>query len=564
MSGKGGGAGKVYFILYLAVLLELLIIIVERDDAEDELRKEKLALEQKTKRIQLIAETIINSLRGSATSLSSTSDQSMVLGDKNEANGREFNVRVRVSDPLRDSVRELDLHILRNNSEMASINLATDAVAYPRSLDGHDYIFKYAFKPQFGAGEYKLHFDAKTNQVVGVTSSASPDDTVKIGEVHLTVKELKEVKDGITENVALKGYIDSLLNGGYANFSANVGANEFTVNVKPPAEVDQLKIYPGDVDFKAFPTLSIPNYVKIEGATIGGPQGVNITKLDGPGEIQKIDSNYYWVWKPDANAVGQTYTVKLAGHANRNGATKDQANTSFTVSVQKMVKANVNPYFPANAKTHVGTPYTDVTFKANEQYAGLDGTYRTEIYLNGEKVVSSSEPTIEFTPEFKKDEGKSLEVKAYYKSNFMKDYVPIDDQTFKIEPPPFIAVANNGPLSAGDLLQIKAAWDTLSGGRYVEIGSDHLNVESDGYFEPTAKKEPGKDNIFFFDTRPTSKASNVKAKDGVDVPLVFTDPVTGRTYSGSVHVDPKPVQSGRPGMGGYRGSGGGSGGGGIH
>ena len=70
MSGKGG-AGKVYFILYLAVLLELLIIIVERDDAEEELRKEKLALEQKTKRIQLIAETIINSLRSSATSVSS-------------------------------------------------------------------------------------------------------------------------------------------------------------------------------------------------------------------------------------------------------------------------------------------------------------------------------------------------------------------------------------------------------------------------------------------------------------------------------------------------------------
>src|SRR5207237_7921841 len=66
---KGGGAGKVYFILYLAVLLELLIIIVERDDAEEELKKEKLALEQKSKRIQMIAETIIQALRGSQTSL---------------------------------------------------------------------------------------------------------------------------------------------------------------------------------------------------------------------------------------------------------------------------------------------------------------------------------------------------------------------------------------------------------------------------------------------------------------------------------------------------------------
>jgi len=41
-----GGAGKVYFVLYLAVILELLIIIVERDEAEEHLiRKQKEAEE---------------------------------------------------------------------------------------------------------------------------------------------------------------------------------------------------------------------------------------------------------------------------------------------------------------------------------------------------------------------------------------------------------------------------------------------------------------------------------------------------------------------------------------
>src|SRR5581483_1703503 len=322
---KGGGAGKVYFILYLAVLLELLIIIVERDDAEDALRKEKEELLRKTKRIQLIAETIINSLRGSPTAVSSTSDQSMVLGDKNEANGREFNVRIRLADPAHDTVKELDLHILRNNAEMETINLAADSIQYPRTREGNDLIFKYAFKPHFGAGEYKLHFDARTNQIVGVTQSASPEDTVKIGAVHLTVKELKEVKDGISENIGLRGYIDSLLNGGYQNFAANMGSNEFTVNVKPPQEVDQLKIFPAVPDFASFPSLDLPNGVKIEGATISGPQGVTISKVDGPGEIVKVDSNFYWTWKPDPSAIGQTYTIKLAGKANRNGAQKDQA-----------------------------------------------------------------------------------------------------------------------------------------------------------------------------------------------------------------------------------------------
>jgi|GEM_PF-2183806 len=562
---KGGGAGKVYFILYLAVLLELLIIIVERDDAEDALKKEKEALLQKEKRIQLIAETIINSLRGSPTAVSATSDQSMVLGDKNEANGRMFNVRIRLADPAHDTVKELDLHVLRNNAEMETINLAADSSLYPRTREGNDLIFTYAFKPHFGAGEYNLHFDARTNQIVGVTQAASPDDTVKIGAVHLTVKELKEVKDGIQENIGLRGYIDSLLNGGYENFAANLGTNEFTVNVKPPQEVDQLKIFPQVPDFASFPSLELPNFVKIEGATISGPQGVNVTKVDGPGEIVKVDSNFYWTWKPDASAVGQTYTVKLMGKANRNGAQKDQATTTFTVSVKKMAKANVAPYFPAN-KAHVGTPYTDVTFKANEQIAGLDGAYRTEIYLNGQKMVTSAEPTIEFTPQFQKDEGKTIEVKAYYKSTFMKDYVPVDDQSFKIGPPPFIAVVTSDPMNAGDNLSIKAAWDTLSGPRYVEIGSDHLTVESGGYFEATAKKEPGKDGVYLFDARPTSKAQNVTKKEGMDIPIVITDPVTGQNTSTTVHIDPKVVQQ-RGGYGGYRGGsggGGGAGGGGIH
>ena len=36
----GGGVAKVYFVLYLAVLLELLIMIVERDEAEEGLKKQ--------------------------------------------------------------------------------------------------------------------------------------------------------------------------------------------------------------------------------------------------------------------------------------------------------------------------------------------------------------------------------------------------------------------------------------------------------------------------------------------------------------------------------------------
>jgi hypothetical protein len=58
---KGGGAGKVYFVLYLAVVLELLIIIVERDEAEEHLR-------QKQKEAMKIVESILSQMQsGSGT-----------------------------------------------------------------------------------------------------------------------------------------------------------------------------------------------------------------------------------------------------------------------------------------------------------------------------------------------------------------------------------------------------------------------------------------------------------------------------------------------------------------
>lgn len=463
-----------------------------------------------------------------------------------------FNVRIRLTDPVHDTVKELDLHILRNNAEMAMINLAADSTLYPRVRDGNDFIFTYPFKPQFGAGEYKLHFDARTNQVVGVTQTASPDDTVKIGAVHLTVKDLKEVKDAISENISLRGYIDSLLNGGYENFSANIGSNEFTVNVKPPQEVDQLKIFPGVSDFASFPTLDLPNFVKIEGATISGPQGVKITKVDGPGDIVQIDSNFYWTWKPDASAAGQTYTVRLAGKANRNGAQKDQATTSFTVQVDKLEPATASHFFPENKKTHEALPYTSIPFKANEQFANLNGAYRTEIDINGTKVKESDEPTIEYTPEFLKDEGKSLEVKAFYKSDIMKDYVPIDDQTFKIAYPPFVA-ASEGDITAGDQFFMKAALGLPN--YYQEIGSDHLDIQSDGYLEATAKKQPGQGMKIEFVANTTSKANAIKKKDGQTIDVTATDPITHQSSTFQLNIAPK-VQA-KKGSGGI-------GGGGIH
>ncbi len=58
---SGGGAGKVYFVLYLAVVLELLIIIVERDEAEEH-------LQSKQKETMKIVESILSQLQAGSGS----------------------------------------------------------------------------------------------------------------------------------------------------------------------------------------------------------------------------------------------------------------------------------------------------------------------------------------------------------------------------------------------------------------------------------------------------------------------------------------------------------------
>lgn len=112
---KGGGAGKVYFVLYLAVVLELLIIIVERDEAEEGLHKKQ----QETMRI---VESILTQLQsGSGTEGISTRPQDEITLPpeglnmqqiENEMNlklvtNRKYVVEVGVID-IADEIRKRD------------------------------------------------------------------------------------------------------------------------------------------------------------------------------------------------------------------------------------------------------------------------------------------------------------------------------------------------------------------------------------------------------------------------------------------------------------------------
>jgi hypothetical protein len=109
---KGGGAGKVYFVLYLAVVLELLIIIVERDEAEEGLQK-------KQKETMKIVESILSQLQSGAgtegintrpqdeiTLFDKGSVEALGPNGKNIKSNRTYTVEVGVTDVSTDLLRK--------------------------------------------------------------------------------------------------------------------------------------------------------------------------------------------------------------------------------------------------------------------------------------------------------------------------------------------------------------------------------------------------------------------------------------------------------------------------
>src|SRR5690606_29142718 len=55
-------------------------------------------------------------------------------------------------------------------------------------------VFSVNFKPNQGPGWYRLRFNSATNKILGVTGEPTDHDTVRIGNIKLTVLQLRQVQ----------------------------------------------------------------------------------------------------------------------------------------------------------------------------------------------------------------------------------------------------------------------------------------------------------------------------------------------------------------------------------
>lgn len=430
-----GGAGKVYFVLYLAVILELLIIFIERDEAEEHLRR------QQREAIQIV-QTILSQLQtgAGATAITTRPKDNITLSDKDpESTIRVYDVLVAVGDS--NSVREggvrgddipeltyvvthmgdpnipeeelpLDTMDL-NDSPIFEAVLGTANGGYfdPKQVRGGSIptgdptayfqlneemtaqeiakgrrvkVFRVNFKPSAGEGWYRLRFESKTNQIMGVvTGEPDDDDTVRIGNVKLTVKQLKSVKKFMEKEKGedesqkqVMSYINALLDPeAWKTLQANQGANAIDVRVvrpdlPPPAEpVARINFPRQDIYWYTGRPFEVPVTV---GPSDGGTWNSNLGAI-----AKNADGQYELVWS--SPVVGDQEVIVTASNGGMS------AEDRKTLHVEKPELAKDWKRLPASRAT-IGTQYRPETEWKSTQIP--QEHYRTIVKFGDKEVFS--------------------------------------------------------------------------------------------------------------------------------------------------------------------------------
>lgn len=481
-----GGAGKVYFVLYLAVILELLIIFIERDEAEEHLRREQ------EQAIQIV-QTILSQLQtgSGATDISANPKDQIVL-DEEQPGGTSRNYQLFVSvgdsrvqmesggkqirgdDIARldyfvshtsdfnraDSALGIDTADIEGGNLIFNAALGTDLDGYdtPRAITGTSpptgdpqryfainpeataaavakgqkvKVFDVNFKPNQGPGWYRLRFASQTNKILGIGGTETSDnDTVRIGNVKLTVRQLRQVQKSMAKRhkagdapSPVVEYINKLLEpGAYKNFVENRSANAFNIRVIPPKKPDAKE--PVAVILMTRDTAYWYEGAPFSVRVTVGPQEAQKSFAQGASSAVLDQTQNLYAMTLNSPAAGLTPLVVSASNAGKT------ARAERYLSVEKPVLKGQTERRSATdnwrgLRAMIGRKYNPTTEWQSTQIPA--DQYHTKVYFNGQLVFSKpgtsfrdSELDALTVPENLTDPSK-LVTEVYWKPNGISD-----------------------------------------------------------------------------------------------------------------------------------------------
>lgn len=281
---------RVYFFLYLAVVCELLIIIVERDDAEAAWLREKAELQEMTRKV------ILELLSLAPTGAASGNNQ-MKVGETREfffavkGLGRTDSITIPPRIVIRRGGVFIDSFDISNNQFIDS------------TIHGNGervYTFRWTARQ---AGSYEFRGTSGTDRI-GLRS----DGDVKIGTLDFPMKKIERYAGDISS---------------YLNKSQNISA---TLKVDVIASGDPLKIGMRDVvTAVGFPT-TLP--IEVEGTI----HNRVVSMIPSLGKAVR-NANGQWLWDCTLTDEGQ-HLIRLQARDNRGEAAIGSAETSFRVTAK--------------------------------------------------------------------------------------------------------------------------------------------------------------------------------------------------------------------------------------
>lgn len=207
MSKSSGNTYKIYFILYLAVILELLLVIVERDDAEDDLKRQKSNIEQAfVTFLTGLAQPPEATTRQEVLKIYADADEGSGLINKRTFSDTSFYITIRgvhdlytlkeihlvqsvlvplsgkaSREPRTDSLIKQELDLTKDSLSSSYVKIHYDKRFL--ELDGKDTVLRVPVTINFDrTGFYKFKFDYFLDKLVFVPDAKNPD-SIKLGNI---------------------------------------------------------------------------------------------------------------------------------------------------------------------------------------------------------------------------------------------------------------------------------------------------------------------------------------------------------------------------------------------
>lgn len=324
---------QVYFFLYLAVICELLIIIVERDDAESSLLMEQRNLEEKNR-------TIILELLKNLPTVSTAGVSEMGIGEV-----RWHTIGVKgLGD--NDNVTTPPLVLVTNGG------MIIDTLSYPEeiqdsvvnrksgtTLNTSERLYTFPWKAPSIAGNYALIVQAGTDRIASFATTVD-SDTIKVGSLHF---ERRDIQSAIDSDPLLRGTpLEAFISG-----SENLRSDTLYVAVRSD-ELDPLQLQADPVitavGYPAFNEVKVrgttPDKIAVMNASFGSvlaPDNEANPLRDG------VAAHGKWAWSATFHKAGKQFITVDARDHRQAGIKSIARPVAFPVDVRMPVLLRPKP-----------------------------------------------------------------------------------------------------------------------------------------------------------------------------------------------------------------------------